>query len=32
MAAKEPTTAKEMAQVQTIIGRILQVGVIFPQL
>ncbi|MGJ3975744.1 DUF1634 domain-containing protein [Levilactobacillus brevis] len=29
MAAKEPTTAKEMAQVQTIIGRILQVGVIF---
>ena len=29
MAAKEPTTAKEMAQVQTIIGRILQVVVIF---
>lgn len=29
MAAKEPTTAKEMVQVQTIIGRILQVGVIF---
>ncbi|MHA6971640.1 DUF1634 domain-containing protein [Levilactobacillus brevis] len=29
MVAKEPTTAKEMAQVQTIIGRILQVGVIF---
>jgi len=29
MAQKPATTAKEMAQVETIIGRILQVGVIF---
>ncbi|GEO69597.1 DUF1634 domain-containing protein [Levilactobacillus acidifarinae] len=27
--AEKPTTAREMAQVETIIGRILQVGVIF---